>query len=162
MSERRPFRLDLAATGLLLAGLLVALCVFSHDPADGGNGRVFPPPATTHNLLGPAGAALAAALFETLGVAVYVLLASWFVLVVLLFLRRSWFKWVLRLLGWLLLIPCAAVVADYLGPDGFGGGLTGGGGSLGAWLTAWMEVRLLPVGRILLVAGCVLLCLVLT
>jgi DNA segregation ATPase FtsK/SpoIIIE, S-DNA-T family len=162
MSERRPFRLDFAATGLLLAGLLVALCVFSHDPADGGNGRVYPPPTSTHNLLGPPGAALAAALFDTLGLAVYVLLASWFVLVVLLFLRRSWFKWLVRLLGWLLLIPCAAVVADYLGPDGVGGALTGGGGSLGAWLTAWMEVRLLPVGRILLVAGCVLLCLLLT
>jgi S-DNA-T family DNA segregation ATPase FtsK/SpoIIIE len=162
MSERRPFRLDLAATGLLLAGLLVALCVFSHDPGDGGNGRVYPPPATTHNLLGPVGAALAAALFDTLGVAVYVLLASWFVLVVLLFLRRSWFKWLLRLMGWLLLIPCAAVAADYLGPDWLGGTLTGSGGSLGAWLTAWMEVRLLPVGRIVLVVGSVLLCLVLT
>src|SRR5438093_84843 len=111
MADRR-FSLDLLAGGLFLAGLLVALALFSHDsPAATVVYPRTPPPA---NLLGPAGAWLARGLYDALGVAVHLLLASWFVLVVLLFLRRSRLTWTLRLAGWLLLLPCAAVAADYL------------------------------------------------
>ena len=75
------------------------------DAAGEGNRlTITPPPA---NLLGPAGAWLAAGLYDALGLAVHFLLASWFVLVVLLFLRRSLLTWTLRLAGWLLLLPCA-------------------------------------------------------
>src|SRR5262249_36775305 len=81
--DSRRFRLDLAATGLLVIGLLVALSVFSTDPLDADAGGVYPPPETTGNLLGPPGAWLGRSLYEALGVAVYLLLASWFVLVVL-------------------------------------------------------------------------------
>src|SRR5215831_15899557 len=111
MSSRPLPRLDLVASGLLVAGLLVALCVLSSDPA--GPAGVYPPPADAPNLLGVPGAWLAGALYDALGVAVYVLLASWFVLVVLLFLRRRWLRWLVRLAGWLLLVPCAAVLADW-------------------------------------------------
>jgi S-DNA-T family DNA segregation ATPase FtsK/SpoIIIE len=158
MSHRRFLRLDLAACALLLAGLLVAICVFSYDPA---GAAVYPARSTTSNLLGPAGEALAEVLFDTLGLAVYLLLASWFVLVVLLFLRRGVLGWTLRLLGTILLLPCAAVIADMIGADRIGGPLTGPGGSLGAWLAAWLETRLQPEGSAVALGGILLLSLLL-
>jgi S-DNA-T family DNA segregation ATPase FtsK/SpoIIIE len=151
------FRLDLAAFGLLLTGLVVAVCVLSYDPAAAG--AVYPPPAA-RDLLGLPGVWLARSLHQSLGVAVHLLLASWFVLVILLFLRRSWLTWLLRLAGWLVLLPCAAVLADLLGPSWPGGAL--GGGDLGAWLSQWLDAHLLPVGKVLLLAGCVLVGLILT
>jgi DNA segregation ATPase FtsK/SpoIIIE, S-DNA-T family len=160
MSERSLSRLDVVAGGLLLAELVVALAVFSHD-AGYATAAIYPRPPVPSNLLGPAGAWLAGQLLDAFGVAVYVLLASWFVLVLLLFLRRRVLTWSLRLLGWLLLLPCVAVVADYLGPAWLGGPVGGSGGTLGAWLGGWLEARLLPLGRWLITGGCLSLGLVL-
>src|SRR5579871_809730 len=137
MADRRDMKWDLAAFGLLLLGLLVALCVFGYDPANVAAGRAFPPEDGTH-FLGPLGAWLGRSLHEALGLAVYVFLTSWFVLVFTLFLRRSRLTWCLRLAGWLVLLPCVAVGADYLGPERLGGPLSGSGGSLGAWLSSWL------------------------
>ncbi|HXG10764.1 MAG TPA: DNA translocase FtsK [Gemmataceae bacterium] len=162
MTDRQHLRLDLAACTLLLAGLLVALCVFSYDPADPPGTTVYPPRPTPNNLLGPAGAALAHALHQTLGVAVYLLLAGWFVLVILLFLRRSLLRWSLRLVGCLLLLPCGAVLADWIGHDWLGGPLTGSGGSLGSWLAACLEENLQPATRALVLGGGLLLGLLLS
>src|SRR5262245_23860126 len=103
MAQRRSVRLDLVALGLFAAGLLVAAAVFSHLPS---------PHTADQNLLGPAGNQLAAALERALGITVYLVLAIWFLLVILLFLRKSWFTWSRRLAGWLLLLPCAALAAD--------------------------------------------------
>ncbi len=116
MSDRRSWRLDAAAGVLLLLGLLLTVAVVRHDPADLDEG-VYPLHATPHNLLGLPGAWVARALVGGLGFAAYVFLATWFVLVLLLFLRRGWLAWGLRLTGWLLLTPCAAVVADRFGGD---------------------------------------------
>jgi hypothetical protein len=146
---------------LLAAGLLVALSLFSYDPAD-LPGAVHPHHGRPANLLGTPGAWLAQGLIDALGAAVYLLLATWFVLVVLLFLRRSWLTWILRLAGWLLLLPCAAVAADWLGPEWSAGSLAGGGGSLGACLACWLESDFEPAGRALIFGGCLLLGLVLT
>jgi S-DNA-T family DNA segregation ATPase FtsK/SpoIIIE len=155
MSQRPLPRLDLVASGLFVAGLLVSLSVLSQDPADPG-AAAYPSRAETSNLLGAPGAWLAGSLYDALGVAVYLLLVSWFVLVVLLFLRRRWLRWLGRLAGWLLLLPCAAVLADWLGPAWLGGPLTGSGGALGAWLTTLLDAHLARPGRVALVAGCVL------
>jgi S-DNA-T family DNA segregation ATPase FtsK/SpoIIIE len=156
MSLPRFPRLDLVACVLLLAGLLVALCVFTYDPGAPPAGG-YPPPAEPSDLLGPGGTWLAGSLIDALGVAVHVLLASWFVLVVLLFVRRGWLRWSLRLAGWLLLLPCAAAAADLLGPGWLGGPLAGSGGTLGAWLTAWLGTQVGPAGRVALLAGCTLI-----
>src|SRR5438874_3423545 len=53
---KRPLRTDLVACGLLFAGLLVALSIFSFDPADPPGNTVYPPRDVARNLLGPAGA----------------------------------------------------------------------------------------------------------
>jgi S-DNA-T family DNA segregation ATPase FtsK/SpoIIIE len=161
MDRRRGFRLDLIATVLLLAGLLVTLCVLSQEPGDHGV-HAYPPANLPGNLFGPFGAELAQGLFDALGVAVYVLLASWFVLVILLFLRRSWLTWSLRLLGWLILLPCAALLADLLGPDLLGGPYWGSGGAVGAWLNQYLEQRFQPLGRSLIVGAAAFVGLMLT
>jgi S-DNA-T family DNA segregation ATPase FtsK/SpoIIIE len=148
MSDRRCLRLDLAALGLLATGVFVALCVLGQD-------------ATGGHLLGPVGAWLAQSLAEALGLAVYLLLASWFVFVVMLFQRRSLLTWSLRLAGWLLLLPCTAVLADWPGSFPASRPLTGGGGSIGAWLSGWLEASFIPAGRYLVVGSCLLLGLVL-
>jgi S-DNA-T family DNA segregation ATPase FtsK/SpoIIIE len=161
MSSRHR-RLDLAACGFLFTGLLVALCVLGHDPADPPGAAVYPAHPEATNLLGIPGAWLAQSLFETLGTAVYVLLASWFVLVLLLFLRRSLLTWTRRLAGWLLLIPCAAVLADAWATTTLSRGWSGNGGTLGAWLNDWLNTAFSPTGRLGVVIGCLFLGLLLT
>jgi S-DNA-T family DNA segregation ATPase FtsK/SpoIIIE len=155
MLDRRLLRLDLAACLLLVIGLFVAACILGHDPAplrSRGAGA---------HLLGPVGEAVGKLLTEALGVAVYLLLANWFVVVVMLFLRRAWLAWSVRLAGWLLLLPCAAVLAELVGPDLLGGPVSGPGGSLGAWLARWLATELHPLGRALVLGSATLLGLVL-
>jgi S-DNA-T family DNA segregation ATPase FtsK/SpoIIIE len=151
LHQCRTWRLDLPALVLLVAGLLMALSVLTDEPV------------TSHrNVLGPAGAWLAQMLIETMGVTVYPLLVGWFVLVVMLFLRRGWFAWSLRLVGWLLLLPCAAVLADYLGPHYLGGPISGSGGTLGAWVRTWLQQNLAEPVRYAVLGGCWAVALVLT
>jgi S-DNA-T family DNA segregation ATPase FtsK/SpoIIIE len=140
MSDRR-YRLDLAAFALLAVGLLVALCVLGNDPQPAG--PVHPRPEAS-NPLGPPGAWLAQSLYEALGVTVYLLLASWFVLVVLLFVRRTWLRWAVRLLGWLVLLPTAAVILELAGNYWPQLPLSDRGGMLGAWLSLLLRERLAP------------------
>lgn len=152
MPERRSARLDWVAWVLLLCGMAVALCVLSHEPAAD--------PAVP-NLLGPPGGWLARELYAALGSAVYVLLAGWFTLVLMLLLRKGWLRWSGRLLGWLLLLPVCAVCADVLGPDWLPGPLTGAGGSLGAALRLALVEHLPGGAGVLAVAAVALLGLVL-
>jgi S-DNA-T family DNA segregation ATPase FtsK/SpoIIIE len=160
MSERRAWRLDVAACLLLGANLLAALAVLSYDPAD-LPGPVYPQNPTPRNVLGSAGAWLGDALVGGLGVAAHALLASWFVLVVVLLLRRGWVASALRLVGWVLLVPCAAVLADRWAGPGPTAPLAGPGGSIGAWLGAWLESSFRPAGQVLVVGSCVVLSLAL-
>jgi S-DNA-T family DNA segregation ATPase FtsK/SpoIIIE len=146
MAERR-WRLDLAAWGFLVLGLVLALSVLSHDAGDGPWATVYPENPASHNLLGPPGALLGGALLNLLGLAAYVFLAGWFVLVVILFLRRRVVRWSLRLLGWVVLVPCAAVGADFLNPYFSVGPISGNGGTLGGWLAGLLQQNLSPAGR---------------
>jgi len=158
MSDRR-LRIDLAAFALLAAGLLVALCVLGHEAPAGGPIHPRPEPS---NLLGPPGAWLAQSLYEELGVAVYLLLASWFVLVVLLFLRRTWLRWALRLVGSLILLPAGAILADLAGTYWPELPLPERGGTLGAWLSLLLRESLAPLARYLIIGGAILAGLALT
>jgi S-DNA-T family DNA segregation ATPase FtsK/SpoIIIE len=147
-------RIDFVAFTLLAVGLLVALSVFSADLPD-ASGAWQADGVATGNLLGPVGAWVARELIDALGVAVYVLTGAWFVLVVLLFLRNTWMTWMRRLAGWLILLPSAAVIADWIGPATVGGPLTGSGGTLGAWLANWLAEQLDAVPSTVAVCVCV-------
>ncbi len=150
MWDRRQRHLDLAASTLLVAGFLVALAVFGSDPAAP---PTFPPQPAPRNLLGPPGAWLGQALLGSLGLAVYPLMAAWFVFVLILVLRRAWLTWTLRLGGWLLLIPCTAVVAERCARGWTGAPPEGPGGSVGAWLSLWLQSILRPAGQVVAIAG---------
>ncbi len=131
----RTHRIDGVAWLLLVAGLFVALCVFSYDVRKGSD------------FFGRPGAWLARELILTLGVAVHVLLASWFVLILLLFLRHSWLSWTLRLAGWLVLLPCAAVAADWFGASASSGPIEVSGGAVGVVARAWLDQTFTPIGK---------------
>src|SRR5262249_57631144 len=130
--ERRIRGVDGIAWLLLFGGLVVALSVFSHEPAT-PVARATGAPAEA-NLLGVPGHLLARELFAALGSAVHVLLAAWFVLVLMLLVRKSWLRWSARLTGWLILLPTTAIAADFVGHDWLPGPIYGSGGALGAAL----------------------------
>jgi S-DNA-T family DNA segregation ATPase FtsK/SpoIIIE len=155
MTDRRSWRLNVAAGVLFAIGLLLAVAVFSHDPADLDEG-VYPLHPMPHNLLGLPGAMAARALVGGLGKAAYVFLAAWIVLASPLFLRRGWRTWRLRLPGWLLLTPCAAVLCDRFGADWPSGPPAGQGGALGAWLSLWLGAHFDPRVQVALLAICLL------
>lgn len=145
MPERRYPTTDGPGWLLLICGLIVALCVFSHEPAASGT--------SAPNLLGPPGHWLASELFDALGSAVYVLLTAWFVLVLMLLVRKSWLRWMRRLAGWLVLVPASAIAADWLGPDWLPGPIFGSGGTLGASLREILQEQLPGLPAILAFAG---------
>jgi S-DNA-T family DNA segregation ATPase FtsK/SpoIIIE len=147
---RRAGRIDLIALGLFLLGLVVSLAVFSYEP-----GRV--QSGTSSNLLDEPGDWLAGELYQALGCAVYVFLAAWFVLVLFLLLRKSWRTWARRLLGWVVLLPCAAVVADMIGHEWLPGPIAGSGGTVGAWLHELLDVELTTAGQVALLGGAVII-----
>lgn len=157
MADRRGPRKAFLPWALLATGLLVAAAVFSHEPAAAGT--QVPAPYDS-NLLGPPGAWLARNLFNTLGSAVFVLLAGWFVLVLLL-LAPGRLRWSVRLCGWILLLPCAAMLADLIGPEYLPGPVTGSGGSLGALLAGWLPDQLGTLGSVLALSATIVLGLIL-
>ncbi|MGH7222192.1 MAG: DNA translocase FtsK 4TM domain-containing protein, partial [Gemmataceae bacterium] len=157
MPDRRHWRLYLSALVLLVGGAYLTLSVLDSVSAEK---RI----AAKPNRLGSLGGAIAYELRHSLGTAVYVFLGGWFVVVVRLALRRSWLRWSLRSLGWLLLIPTAAVLAERwpkLAPAGAVLPL-GPGGSIGAWINDWLQDRLQPLGQDLLLVGCLALGVILT
>ena len=154
MKERRAWRVDLAAGILFVVGLLVAVAIFSHDPAD-IPGSQFPEPERLANVLGPLGAWIAGECVATLGLAVYPWLAAWFVLVLALVLRRNLLRWSARLLGWLLLIPSVAVLARH-GPE-LPSSLPSGDSRLGLWLEQTLQQHYTPEGTQAVAVGVLLL-----
>lgn len=152
MQLRRAWRLDVAGVILLAAGLASALAVFSHDPAD-LPGAVHPVNATPRNMLGEYGALAAHELLTALGLALHVWFAAWFVLVLVLFVRRDLPVWTVRLLGWLLLVPTVAVAAHRWGTPTPSSPVVGVGGSVGAWVDGWLRERLDHAGQLAAIAA---------
>ncbi|HEV3146837.1 MAG TPA: DNA translocase FtsK 4TM domain-containing protein [Gemmataceae bacterium] len=127
-------RWDLAVLVLFLAGLLVTASILSHHPAQVPD-ETYPASVNSSNLLGGPGAMLAENLFDALGVAVYAMLAAWFILVGSLFLQQRIGRLLRRMVGWGVLIVCAAIVADQVGnlvpvPLSAGSGGTIGAGAV--------------------------------
>jgi S-DNA-T family DNA segregation ATPase FtsK/SpoIIIE len=134
MAERQNRRVDSVAWLLLICGFFVALCLLSHEPAADGS--------SAPNLLGTPGHFLAQELYAALGSAVHVLLMAWFVLVLMLLIQKSWLRWSGRLAGWLILLPCSVIAADFLGHNWLPGPIYGSGGTLGATLRDQLQNQL--------------------
>src|SRR5437588_4509392 len=84
-SRYRLARLDLAAILVLVAGLIVSLAVLGQDFATGQGSFLHAKSSTESNLLGFPGSWVATRLHRTFGLSAYLLLACWFVAVVMLF-----------------------------------------------------------------------------
>ncbi len=140
MTDFRAWRINIAAAAFFVVGVLLALAVICHDPADLDEG-VYPLHQTPHNLLGLPGAMAARALAGGLGTAAYVFLAAWLAMTPPLFFRQSLRTSAAQLLGWFMLILGAAVLADRYGGDWPGGSPAGQGGALGAWLSLWLAAH---------------------
>jgi S-DNA-T family DNA segregation ATPase FtsK/SpoIIIE len=155
MPDRRYWRLYLAVCLLLAIGVFLTLSVID---------SVNRPSLTLQARTGSLGGAIAYELRQSLGAAVYVFLAGWFVVLLRLVLRRSWLGWSLRSLGWLFLVPCMAVLAERLPELAPAGALPplGPGGSIGAWLNDRLQSTLPPLGQDLFLGGCLLVGAVLT
>jgi S-DNA-T family DNA segregation ATPase FtsK/SpoIIIE len=142
--------LDIFSFGLLATGLLLTASLFSYDPADPPGHSVYPPNSHVRNLLAQPGAWLADAMFSTLGLGAYVLLAAWFLLAILLLARRQRLAWLRRLAGLLVLLPSAAVFAhrhDSLPLDD-PAIQSARGGSIGQWLEHDVFSRLSNAGQV--------------
>jgi S-DNA-T family DNA segregation ATPase FtsK/SpoIIIE len=100
---------------------------------------------------------LARSLFASLGLAVYTFLAAWFVFILFIVLRRDWLTWSIRLVGWLVLVPSTAVLAERYGSGWKAAPVEGAGGSLGAWMSLALEERVQTVGQMLILGGATLL-----
>jgi S-DNA-T family DNA segregation ATPase FtsK/SpoIIIE len=138
MTERRVLFVDGFALSFVLIGGILGCSLLSHDAS---------PDATAVNLLREPGHGLAAALFEALGSAAYVLLAGYGLLAWQLLFWRRWAKWLTRAAGWLLLLAGGTVAIDRLDHG------TLSGGTIGAWLGVQLEEWVEPAGQVLLVAG---------
>jgi S-DNA-T family DNA segregation ATPase FtsK/SpoIIIE len=157
MQSRWQWRFDMVVGAFLLAGLVLALCILSFDPADPPSSTTYPPHAVATNLLGWPGALLARRLLDALGVAVYVFLAAWFVLVLALLLRRPRIKWIVRVSGWFIAVPTVAVLADAVQARWSGWAPSGAGGDLGAWLNLWLRDRYTGIALASIYAGGIIL-----
>ena len=140
---------DAVATGMLFFGFALGIAMLGQDPS-------FPtqyelPGTTSKNPLGPLGTWISSSFFKFLGLSSFFILGTWFTLVFGLLLRNHPLTWILRLAGWLTLIPAASVIAtinqDFLpmvSP-------AGSGGSLGALL--FLESRyIIPDSLVLPIA----------
>ncbi|MCS7046871.1 MAG: DNA translocase FtsK, partial [Gemmataceae bacterium] len=134
-TKARAQRSDGIAWLLLVAGLLVALCLLSHDAR------------SDDKLLDHPGTWIAAKLLFVFGIGAYVLLATWFGLVLLLLLRKRWWVCALRVFGWLILLTCTAVAAECLGGDLLGPTISDRGGALGMALNIWLDKHLTGLGK---------------
>lgn len=145
--------------GCTVLGLACVAAVITYQPSDlqsSGNASA--------NLLGPAGAWLAGALFEALGQVVYPALCFWFIVLALVWRaggvsplffpsRNAWRRW-LRVAGWVLLVPWAAAWCSLLKIKF---GLPAGaepGGALGGWLVGVVQQDFpVRIQAILMVGG---------
>jgi S-DNA-T family DNA segregation ATPase FtsK/SpoIIIE len=117
------WRLDAVALTLFAVGGLLAAAVGSYRPLSGGP-----------NLLGGYGDDVARLLVDPLGWAAVVFLAGWFVVAGLVVVTRSPARLSIRSAGWLVLVGCAAVAADWFGPQLPAVSIAGRGGSVGAFV----------------------------
>jgi DNA segregation ATPase FtsK/SpoIIIE, S-DNA-T family len=141
MAERRTITLDGYAAGCLAVTAVLACSLFGDDPA------------ASSNWLAEPGAGLASALTEALGAVAYGIIVAGAFLTLHLLLWRHWPRLCLRVVGWVLVLTCCAVILDRTGSEWSGGPLTGAGGAVGAWLSGQLDGGYHPVVQVLLLAA---------
>ena len=137
---------------LVTGGVLAAISVLGGpSPEAASLPGLFPQP------FGPAGTWLRERLIEPAGVGAHVFVLGWITLSVTLFFNTCLRSFTGRLIGWLLLVACASLIADRVGVGASSGPLAGPGGLIGSALHSWLASTFTPAGCVLmLVAGIML------
>src|SRR5262245_24390293 len=149
MPDRRPGNgLPLFALTLLAGGVVAAVSVCADPPPDRRDfAGLYPQP------FGELGDWLHTGLVEPLGAGAYVFLVGWVTVSIALIRGRRWSVWLMRIAGWALLTGCAALVADWIGPERISGPVAGSGGSVGAFASLWLDAHFQRAGAILVLVG---------
>jgi S-DNA-T family DNA segregation ATPase FtsK/SpoIIIE len=162
---RRRYLTDLLALFLLAGWLAAILAVASFDPRDPNRPLAYPVHAQAQNFLGAPGATAAALGYLMFGWSLLPFLGCWYVAAMALLWERRSGSWVPRLLGWQLLVPGAALLADLMEwpLNARWQPLTGSGGRIGASLHdfagASLAAEWLTLGSFLVTAAGALLAL---
>jgi S-DNA-T family DNA segregation ATPase FtsK/SpoIIIE len=140
MAARRAISLDGFAAGFLVVSAVLAVSLLSDDPATGSN------------WLGEAGSGLAGALTDALGAAAYLTAVTVSLLTLDLALWRCVPRFLRRAAGWTAVVACAAIIIDRTEPVGLDGFVSGPGGTVGAWLSEWLDSACSPPWQVLLLS----------
>src|SRR3712207_1074313 len=132
MLDRRRWARHGRAGSLLFAVLFLALCLLGYDPADPPGTASMPANSPPANPCGPVGAAVAHALFSTVGWASYLVLFALAVADWLLHRRRRVPDPAQRLVGFALVVVVAAALIQKIAPELSWSPAVGGGGYVGA------------------------------
>ncbi len=124
---------------LLLTGIALSASLIAHDPTTDGVAHPF----------GSAGNFVAQQLIDAFGFAAFLLAAGWCIIAVTLMAFPDVRRWITRLVGWVLLVPCAAIFADSFRNLMEGPTATGPGGLVGAGLSYALLHHLAPVPRVI-------------
>jgi len=154
-----PQRLVRHARGLalLFAALFLGLSLAGYDPADAPGTAADPPLAVPANPCGPVGAALAHALFASVGWAAWLGLGALVLASMRAFARRPIGRPIARLVGLALLVAVTSTVVQATRPELSPSAPVGAGGYLGALGEAHLRGQFGPIGMtlILVAAGVV-------
>jgi S-DNA-T family DNA segregation ATPase FtsK/SpoIIIE len=141
MLDRRHWRLYLAACVLFSAGVLLTIVAISS--------------ANSSSRVEALDSLIVYDLRQSLGGALYVFLGAWIIFSIRLVLSLSLWNWLLRCVGWLILIPASAgvvercqILASHGAEPPFGPG-----GSIGAWIDETLRANLQPIGQDLVLSG---------
>jgi S-DNA-T family DNA segregation ATPase FtsK/SpoIIIE len=152
-------RPKIALAGLFVLGFGLALSLLSYDPADPPEPVLSPARAAPANLLGIPGAWLAQQLIGALGQTSYMALVGWFAVLLTVLQRRSIGFKIVRVIGWLVLVPCAAAWATFLAMPEYFFPKASAGGALGIWINGLMQALPQPPTPGWALAGCTLVAL---
>ena len=153
MLEDRNHKRDLVALVLAALTAFLALALVTYDPADPPSQLVYPTRAETHNVCGRAGAVVADALLEGLGLGAYFLAISTCVLAVVLLRHKPIGDPWLRGIGWLLALAGLTTLVSMAAPGLSPGPVVGSGGYLGALGRSLLETHLATAGGYLVVVS---------
>jgi len=136
-TKPRGWYLDAFAAGMLLFGFCLGISILGQDPP-------FPAQyefsgSSSKNPLGEFGTWISKNVHHVFGLGAFLLIGAWFTLVFGLILRKHFFSWLVRLIGWILLIPSACLLASEYRDHFPLISANGPGGSLGIFTSYHLE-----------------------
>jgi S-DNA-T family DNA segregation ATPase FtsK/SpoIIIE len=154
-------RPKIGLAGLFVLGFGLALALLSFDPADPPSPTAVPANASPTNFLGLLGSWVAQSVVSTLGQTSYVALAVWFAILLVILQQRPIWRKLLRITGWLILVPLAATWATVVSLPAICFPDAAAGGRLGIWIDQTLRAQYERNVELGILAGVILVVVVL-